>query len=79
MRHVYYHCTEGRGRCDDPYVREEKLMGELAGALRQLIIAPDMLGWLEATVTQSDRTEAGAREEVLKQLRAERDRLQARI
>jgi hypothetical protein len=29
-RYTYYHCTEGRGRCADPYVREEKLIGEMA-------------------------------------------------
>ena len=30
-RYVYYHCTEGRGRCTDPYVREEKLLAEMTG------------------------------------------------
>ncbi len=78
-RYVYYHCTEGRGRCDDPYVREEKLLGEMTRAFGQLVIAPETLRWLEATVAESDKTEAGAREQVLGQLKAERGRLQARI
>jgi hypothetical protein len=78
-RYVYYHRTEGRGRCDDPYVREEKLLTELAPAVQRLVIAPDTLRWLEASVAESDKTEAGAREQALRQLRSERDRIQARI
>jgi site-specific DNA recombinase len=74
-RYVYYHCTGNKGRCGDPYVREEQLMGELAQGLGQLAIAPATLEWLERTVVESDKTEAGAR----KQLKAERDRLQTRI
>ena len=78
-RYTYYHCTEGRGRCNDPYVREERLLGEMGRALQQLVIAPDTVAWLEATVTESDKTEAGAREHAVRQLRTERDRLLARI
>jgi DNA invertase Pin-like site-specific DNA recombinase len=78
-RYVYYHCTEGRGRCDDPYIREEKLLAEMAHAVQQLVIAPDTLEWLEATATESDKTECGVRDQVLRQLKAERDRLQARV
>jgi DNA invertase Pin-like site-specific DNA recombinase len=78
-RYVYYHCTEGRGRCDDPYVREEKLLTEMTHAVQQLVIATDTLEWLEATVTESDKNECGARDQVLGQLKTERDRLQARI
>jgi DNA invertase Pin-like site-specific DNA recombinase len=78
-RYVYYHCTEGRGRCDDPYVREEKLVGEMARAVEQLVIAPETIAWLAVAVAESDKTEAGAREQALKQLKAERNRLQARI
>jgi site-specific DNA recombinase len=46
-RYVYYHYTGSRGRCGDPYVREERLLGELATGLGQLAIAPATLDWLE--------------------------------
>ena len=78
-RYVYYHCTEGRGRCDDPYVREERLVGEMARAVQELVIAPDTLGWLQRVAVESDKNETGAREQAVRQLKAERDRLQARI
>jgi hypothetical protein len=78
-RYVYYHCTEGRGRCDDPYVREERLVAELARRLQQLAISPDTLGWLQGVAIESDKTETGAREQAVKQLKAEYARLQTRI
>ena len=37
------------------------------------------LSWLEANVTESDRTDAGAREQARRQLNAEHTRLQTRI
>lgn len=45
-RYTYYHCTEGRGRCEDPYVRGERLMAEIAGTLQRLVIEPATLSWL---------------------------------
>jgi site-specific DNA recombinase len=74
-RYVYYHCTGNKGRCGDPYVREEQLLHEVARGLEQLVIAPATLEWLRTAVAESDLTARGAR----KQLRAEYDRLQARI
>src|SRR5262249_17812019 len=55
----------------DPYVREEQLLGELERNLKQLEIAPATLSWLATAVTESDKTETGAREQALKQLKAE--------
>jgi hypothetical protein len=68
-----------RGCCGDPYVREEQLLSDLAHSLSQLAIAPATLDWLEHAVGESDKTEAGAREQAMKQLKTERDRLQARL
>ena len=78
-RYVYYHCTGNRGRCGDPYVREERLTAEIAQALDGLVIAPETLELLERTVVDLDRTEQGAREQAGKRLKADYDRLQARI
>jgi DNA invertase Pin-like site-specific DNA recombinase len=78
-RYTYYHCTEGRGQCSDPYVREEQLLGEVARTLKQLVIAPATLSWLRESVVEYDKTEAGARAEALKRLKGEHARLRARI
>ena len=74
-RYVYYHCTGNRGRCGDPYVREEQLLGDVGRGLKQLVVAPATLSWLRGTVVETDQTEAGAR----KQLKAECERLQSRL
>jgi DNA invertase Pin-like site-specific DNA recombinase len=78
-RYVYYHCTGSRGRCGDPYVREEQLLKDLAGSLKQLVVAQATLSWLQGTVAESDKTEKGAREQALKRLKAEQVRLQSQI
>ena len=41
QRYVYYHCTGNRGRCGEPYVREERLEDEFA---RRLQAARDRAG-----------------------------------
>jgi hypothetical protein len=54
-------------------------MSEVARGLSQLAIPTETMSWLERAVGESDKTEAGACEQSLKQLRTERDRLQGRI
>jgi len=56
-KYVYYHCTGNRGKCDEPYTRQEVLSGEFAKVLRELIIPPAILEWLGDAVQDSDRTE----------------------
>ena len=54
-------------------------MDELAQSLKQLEIAPATLSGLATTVGESDQAETGAREQALKQLKSEHDRLQTHI
>lgn len=42
-RYVYYHCTGNRGKCPEPYTREEILSGEFASILQELVIPPAIL------------------------------------
>jgi site-specific DNA recombinase len=64
------------GHCGgDTYVREEQLLSETGRALRHLVVTQPTLSWLEHAIAESDQTEKGAR----KQLKAEYDRLQARM
>ena len=36
-KYVYYHCTGNRGKCPEPYTRQEILASELADLLQQLV------------------------------------------
>jgi site-specific DNA recombinase len=78
-RYVYYHCTGYRGKCPEPYTREEKLTDLFAGQLRALVIPPAVLEWLRETVVASDVTERAARAQTLRRYQMELDRLQTRL
>ena len=39
-RYVYYHCTGNRGKCPEPYTRQEIFTGAFAGILQELVIPP---------------------------------------
>jgi hypothetical protein len=76
---VYYHCTGNRGKCPEPYTRQETLTGEFANLLRDLVIPQPVLDWLGGAVLESDRTEQAAREQTIKRLQARCEQIEARI
>ena len=78
-RYVYYHCTGNRGKCPEPYTRQEVLSQEFMSILREFVIPQPVLDWLADTVVESDRTEQAARERTAKRLWADHERLNARI
>jgi site-specific DNA recombinase len=78
-KYVYYHCTGNRGKCGEPYARQEILSGEFANVVRELVIPPAILAWLGDAVLNSDRTEQAARVESIKKQKARNDQIEARI
>src|SRR5262249_35238074 len=78
-RYVYYHCTGNRGKCPEPYTRQEVLNREFANLLQELVIPPAILEWLSEAVLISDRTEQAARAEAIKKLRTRYNQVEARI
>lgn len=78
-RYVYYHCTGHRGKCPEPYTREEDLMEQFARNIADLAIPREVAEWLQAAYTESDLTERAARDRAIHQQRAQYERLEARI
>jgi site-specific DNA recombinase len=78
-KYVYYHCTGNRGKCGEPYTREEVLSSGFASVLQELVIPPAILEWLGDAVLESDRTEQAARAESIKRLKARYDQMEARL
>ena len=78
-RYVYYHCTGNKGKCPEPYTRQERLTSTFANVLRDLVIPQPVLAWLGNAVLESDRTEQAAREQSIKRLQARYAQIQARI
>jgi hypothetical protein len=78
-KYVYYHCTGNRGRCDEPYTRQEILAHEFTNVLQELVIPQPILEWLGDVVLESDRTEQAAREQAINRLQTQHDQIERRI
>jgi site-specific DNA recombinase len=79
QRYVYYHCTGYKGRCDEPYVREEVIEREFTDLLGRLKLDDEVLEWVREALDASHADERREHEEAIKRLRAEYDRLQNRV
>jgi hypothetical protein len=78
-RYVYYHCTGYKGKCSEPYVREEVLEDKFAEILRCLTFDDEVLSWVKEALRQSHIDEREFHREAIERLRAESGRLQRRI
>ncbi len=78
-RYVYYHCTGYRGKCPEPYTREEVLERQFTDSLHDLIIPPPVLEWLQVELITSEVNAQAAREQLLRRDQAEMERLQKRL
>ena len=79
QRYVYYHCTGYKGKCEEPYVREEVLERQFAKLLGRLNIDDEVLDWMRAALRESHADEKREHEAAIARLRAQYDRLQNRI
>ena len=79
QRYIYYHCTGYKGKCDEPYVREEVLEEKFAALLGRLVFDDEVLDWVRDALHDSHAEERREHEEAIKRLRARYDRLQNRI
>jgi hypothetical protein len=78
-RYVYYHCTGYKGKCEEPYVREEVLERKFTEVLRGLKFEDEVLGWVAEALRQSHADEKRCHEEAVARLQAEYQRLQNRL
>jgi site-specific DNA recombinase len=79
QRYVYYHCTGYKGKCPEPYIREEVLEEQFAGLLGQLSFDDEVLDWVRSALRESHADEKREHEAAIARLQAEYDRLQNRI
>jgi len=78
-KYVYYHCTGNRGKCSEPYTRQEIVAREFGSLLKEIVIPQNILEWLAGTVLSSDRTEQAARAQTIKRLQGDYERINTRI
>ena len=78
-RYVNYHCTGDKGKCPEPYTREEVLSGQFADVLKKLTFDDEILGWLREALRESQDDEKQFHEEAIERLQEEYRRLQNRL
>ena len=78
-RYVYYHCTGYKGKCPEPYVREEVLEQQFSELLGRLTFDAEVLDWVREALIQSHEDEQRAHGDAIERLQAEYARLQKRL
>jgi site-specific DNA recombinase len=78
-RYVYYHCTGYKGKCAEPYTREEVLEKAFTGLLKGISFSEDVLTWVMKALRESHRDEKHFHDEAIVKLQREHRRLQDRI
>jgi site-specific DNA recombinase len=68
-RYVYYHCTGYKGKCDEPYVREEVIADKFSSILGRLSFADEMLQWVSTALRESHSDQKKEHESAIARLR----------
>lgn len=78
-RYVYYHCSGSKGKCTQPYVREEVLSEQFSKLLGRLDFGKPVVDWLTSALQESHADERREHDAAVSRLQAEYERLQHRI
>src|SRR5262249_23370762 len=78
-RYVYYRCTGYKGKCPEPYVREEVLAVKYSGLLKRIDIGEQARQPLNQSPKCSENDQAKEHNDALNRLQAEYDRIQGRL
>ena len=78
-RYVYYHCSGFRGKCQEPYVREEVLEEKFTEIIKSLAFDGDVLEWIGNALRESHRDERQFHGQAIIKLQDDYNRLQGRI
>jgi len=78
-RYIYYHCTGFKGKCPEPYTREEVLEERFTGLLKGIAFSDETLVWVRQALRESHRDERQFHDDAIAKLEREHLRLQDRI
>ena len=78
-RYIYYHCSGFKGKCGEPYVREEVFEDRFAELLGRLSFGDEVVAWVSTALRESHVDEAMEHESAITRLHSEFERLQSRI
>ncbi|MFM2125212.1 MAG: hypothetical protein RL328_1663, partial [Acidobacteriota bacterium] len=78
-RYIYYHCTSYKGKCPEPYTREEVIHDGFTAILRSLIVEEPILKWIGQELDRSTHHDERVRQRTIKAWSDESERLQSRL
>ncbi len=78
-RYIYYHCSKAKGRCPEPYVRQEALDDHFAASLKRIRLDPAIFALIQKALKESHVDEQRERDEQRRRLMIEADALQSRM
>lgn len=78
-KYVYYRCSGFKGKCDEPYVRQEHFDGQFAKLLDSLKFDDEVLAWIKQALKDSFGDKQKLHDDSMSRLRAEIDRLDKRL
>jgi site-specific DNA recombinase len=78
-KYVYYHCTGNKGKCAEPYAREEVLDECFADLLKGLVFDDEVMDWITEALHQSHADEKRFRDEAIARLQVEHTKIQNRL
>jgi site-specific DNA recombinase len=78
-KYVYYHCTGYRGKCPEPYVREEEISKQFSQLLGQFRFDDAILEWVKNALRDSHAVERQEQAEAVERLVSTERQIQRRI
>lgn len=78
-RYIYYHCTGYKGKCHEPYIREEVLEKQFTEVLKDLSFDEEVMSWISEALHESHIDEKDYHEKAIDDLHKEYTKLQSRI
>ena len=78
-KYIYYHCTGGRGGCDKPHIREDRLEGLLGDLVQRVQIDDETIEWVVAALKESHYDEELYHLDQIAKLQAEVNKLRTRL
>jgi site-specific DNA recombinase len=78
-KYVYYHCSGARGKCPEPYVRQETLEEAYSAMLRRISIDESIVIWISQALRESHGDQKRFRDEAIAKLKQDHLRLQKRL
>lgn len=79
QRYTYYHCTGYRGRCPEPYTREEVLEAHFTSLLSTLAVDAALVDWMGETLRSATAKDRDEHQQAVRRLEQECTRLEHRL